>query len=107
MPEGFQYRRAPARPRRIADINPEEDIRVRLVGHVVSRSENSIMLDDKSSTREIIFDGVEIPESEIVRIFARVLPLEDGYELRAEIVQSLDSLDMELYKKVMKKVGKL
>lgn len=105
MAEDFQYRRAPARPRRIADINPEEDIRVRILGHVVARSENSITLDDKSGTCEIVLDEQTVPEAKMVRVFARVLPLEDGYELRAEIVQDMSGMDMELYKKVMKETG--
>jgi hypothetical protein len=37
-----------------------------------------------------------------VRIFARVLPLESGFELRGEIVQDMSALDAELHKRVFK-----
>ncbi len=97
----FQYKRQPAVPRKITDINPETDIRVRVLGHVIDKSEGVLVVDDGTSKSEIItdeFDAFDVDD--LVRIFARVLPLENGYELRAEIIQKMNSMDMELYKKV-------
>jgi len=98
----FQYRRMPAVPRKISEISPEKDIRVRLLGRVVSKQDGMIVLDDGNSTAEIVVEqGIEkININDLVRVFCRVLPLETGYELRAEIVQDMKNMDMDLYKKI-------
>ncbi len=101
MPEQFQYKRQAAMPRKIVEINPETDIRVRILGHIIDKSDGVIIVDDGSSKSEIIteeFDAFDVDD--LVRVFARVLPLENGYELRAEIIQKLNNIDMELYRKV-------
>ena len=95
----FQYRRLPALPKKINDINPEKDVRIRLLGRVIDKADGTIVLDDGSSTTTVVTDGI-CEVNDIVCIFARVLPLEDGYELRGEIVQNVNNLDMELYKKI-------
>jgi len=97
----FQYRRQPASPRKVSEINPERDIRVRILGHVIDKSDGMLVVDDGSSKAEIItneFDAFDIDD--LVRVFCRVLPLEQGYELRAEVIQKMDKMDMDLYKKV-------
>ena len=97
----FQYRRMPAVPRKIADINPETDIRVRLLGKIIDRYEGTVVIDDGSGKAEVVAEenagGVG---SDFVRVFCRVLPLETGYELRAEIIQDMSSLDINLNKKI-------
>ena len=101
----FQFRRMPALPRNIADINPEKDIRVRLLGRVIDKYDSTIVLDDGTAKAEIVVEDVNIPfadinSSDLVRVFARVLPLETTYELRAEIVQNFNTNYMDLHKKV-------
>ncbi len=101
MPEQFQYKRQPASPRKIVDIDPEKDVRVRIFGHVIDKVDGIIVVDDGSSKVEIMtdeFDAFDIDD--VVRAFCRVLPLEQGYELRAEIIQKLNNMDTDLYKKV-------
>lgn len=98
----FQYRRSPAVMRKISEINPEKDIRVRILGKVIDKNDNFIIIDDGSSKAEIITD-INAEMNDFVRVFARVLPLEDGYELRAEIIQDINSLNIDLYKKVWEK----
>ena len=57
------------------------------------------MVDDGTTTAQVITDATcEI--NDLVCVFARVLPLEDGYELRGEIVQNKNGMDMSLHKKV-------
>ncbi len=99
---GFQYRRLPATPRKIAEINPEKDIRARLLGHVIDKTETSLIIDDGSGKSEVIIEeGTEkFNINDFLRIFVRVLPLENGFELRGEVVQNMNNLDTELYKKV-------
>lgn len=99
--ERFKYRRAPAVSRRITEINPEKDIRVRIFGRVLDKSDGVIIVDDGSSSAEIVVDNIEVVRSgDVVRVFARVLPLESGYELRGEVVQVLNDLDMNLLHKI-------
>ena len=99
----FQYRRAPAVPKKIADIN-EKDIRVRLLGRIIDKNDSLIVIDDGTGKADIVFDpeiiDIKAETGDSVRIFTRVLPLEEGFELRAEIVQGMNGLDYELYKKV-------
>ena len=94
-----QYHRLAATPKKITDINPEKDVRVRILGRIIDKSDGTIVVDDGSSTAQIVTDAsCEIDD--FVCVFARVLPLETGYELRGEIVQNKSGLDMDLYKKV-------
>ncbi len=99
MDEKFQYRRLPATPKKITDINPEKDVRVRIFGRIIEKADGTIIVDDGSSTATIVAESAQCEINDMVRVFARVLPLEDGYELRGEIVQTTN-FDMDLYKKV-------
>ena len=97
-----QYHRLAAAPRKITDINPEKDVRVRILGRIIDKADGTIVVDDGSSTAQIVTDSGEVDD--FVCVFARVLPLEDGYELRGEIVQNKNGLDMALYKKIYSEV---
>lgn len=90
------YKRAPALEKKINEINPETDIRVTLVGTVVGKNNGSFVLDDGSDSSEIVTDD-EKEVGEQVRVIARVLPLETGFELRAEFVQDANEMDLNLY----------
>lgn len=109
MPE-FQFRRQPAITRKIAEIK-EADIRVRLVGKVIDRNESAIVLDDGTGTAEIVIEPETVNKAgdldlhDFLRVFCRVIPLEKKIELRAEIIQDMTNLDVELYRKVFDKDG--
>ncbi len=103
MAEQFKYKRAPAAPRRISEINPEKDIRVRLLGHIIGKDNGALIIDDGTGKAEVISEEQDADVNDIVRIFTRVLPLEQGFELRAELVQKMNGLDVDLYKKIMEK----
>ncbi len=102
---GFQYRRMPAVARLISDINPETDVRVRLVGRILGIDEHTIMLDDGSGTAEIIYEANEVAAEpgDTVRLFCRVLPLETSFELRLELIQDMSKLDLGMYRKICQK----
>ena len=82
-----QFHRAPAVYKKISEIDPEKNIRVRLIGRVIGTTDGTIVIDDGSGRADIVADEIAVENNEIVRIFARVLPLENGYELRAELIQ--------------------
>ncbi|MBI5347637.1 MAG: hypothetical protein HZB66_03430 [Candidatus Aenigmarchaeota archaeon] len=104
---GFQYRRMPAVLRKIQEINPETDVRVRLIGKIIDIDESVLVIDDGTGKAEIIFDpasnSVNFRKGDVVRVFARVLPLETDHELRLELIQDMAKLDMELYSRVYSK----
>ena len=99
MDEKMQYHKLPAVLKKIAEINPEKDVRIRILGRVIDKQDGTIVVDDGSSTAQVVTDS-SCEVDDVVCVFARVLPLEDGYELRGEIVQIKNDLDMGLYKKV-------
>ena len=103
MAEQFKYRRAPATPRRVSEINPEKDIRVRLLGRIIGKDEGTLIIDDGTGKAEVIVEEQDADIDDIVRIFTRVLPLEEGFELRAELLQKMKGLDVDLYKKIVGK----
>ncbi len=100
MAEEFQFRRLPATLVKISEINPEKNIRVSIFGRIIDKSDGVIVVDDGSTKAEIFEAETSVDINGLVRIFARVLPLEDRYELHAEIIQDMNSLDLGLYKKV-------
>lgn len=100
MPEN-QYKRLPATQKNIADINPEKDIRVRILGRVIDKQDGMIVVDDGTGTSEIIGDSMTANIDDVVRVFARVIPLEEGFELRTELLQDMNALDLNLFRRIM------
>ena len=41
----------------------------------------------------------------MVRVFGRVIPVENGFEMQGEIVQDMSQLDIELHRKVESALG--
>lgn len=102
MPQD-QQRRQPAVPKEIENIVPGDDVRVRIVGTVLEVKEDSIMLDDGSGTTEVFLDEEDrnaVQDGARVRVFGRVLPTPDSFEIQGELLQDMTDVDMETYKKV-------
>jgi len=108
MPEdsaNMVRKRRAAVEKKIVEIQPDKDIRVRLLGTVIGTGNNSVMLDDGSSQIEILFDDSQsVKQGQLVRVIARVLPLIEGFECKGECIQSLDGFDLELYKSACSKI---
>jgi len=91
----------PAIEKKISDIQPESDVRVRLLGTVIDSSLNSVVLDDGSGKIEVYFEEQpKVRQGQLVRIVARILPLIDGFECKGELIQNLDGFNLDLYKRV-------
>ena len=106
MPE--DQRRAPARPKKIEEIDPQSDIRVRITGTVLSIEQDSVSVDDGSGTVEVFLeeeDLDELEESQRIRVLGRVLPTPDSFEIQGEIVQDFSGVDQELHDRVKKVVN--
>ena len=94
-------RRLPAIEKKISDIQPESDVRVRLLGTIIDSSLNSVVLDDGSGKIEVYFEEQpKVRQGQLVRIVARILPLIDGFECKGELIQNLDGFNLDLYKRV-------
>jgi len=101
-------RRAPAKPKKIEDIEPQTDIRVRVLGTVLSVDEDSIAVDDGTGSVDVFLeeDNMEdIEEGQRVRVFGRVLPTPDSFELQGEVLQDFDKVDANLRDRVKKVVN--
>jgi hypothetical protein len=102
MAEEFQFRRLPAVEKKISGINPEKDVRVRILGRVIDSSDSTLVIDDGSAKAEVVLDSESgVVMNQLVRVFCRVLPLETGFELRGEIVQDMNRLDINAYRKAI------
>jgi len=95
-------RRLPAVHRCVSEIDPEKDVRVRILGTVIDIRNNVVVLDDGTGKAEIIFEDQndigEIKGGEMLRIITRVLPLMGSFECRGECIQKLDTFDLSLFK---------
>jgi RNase P/RNase MRP subunit p29 len=100
--EGFvSPRRLPAHEKKIAGIG-KDDIRVRLFGTVIDSNENALVLDDGTGKISVVFrDPVGIETGKTVRIFGRVMPAEEGFEIEGEILQDMSGVDVPLYRKTV------
>jgi hypothetical protein len=106
MPE--QQRRAAAKPKDIEEIDPQRDIRTRLVGTIISKDQEAVTLDDGTGSVEVFMqedDIEEVEENQRIRVLGRVLPTPEGFEIQAEIVQTFGEEELELYDRVKKIVN--
>ena len=109
MEEPIRPRIKPARDRRISEIKLGDE-RVRIVGLVIDKKDSEFVLDDGSGQITVLFDvpalaeGVSVGSK--VRVFGMPLTAGDTRELRAEIIQKVDRLDLELYEEVRREVRK-
>ena len=90
--------------RKIPEINPEVDLKVKILGFVVDKKENTLMVDDGSGKIKVFVDEASLLDSfninQLVRVFGSTLPTEDGFEIKVDTIQDLSNLNINLYKKV-------
>ena len=91
-------RRLPAFERKISEIS-EKDIRVRVLGTVIDKQGDFIILDDGTGKIKISMQN-NLEANQFVRVIGKVMPLEDGLEIQGELAQDMSKLDMELVKTV-------
>ncbi|KXB03171.1 hypothetical protein AKJ45_02295 [candidate division MSBL1 archaeon SCGC-AAA261F19] len=101
---GFVSRRKPpARPRRISEIKTGDE-QIQVVGLVVDKGEAELFLDDGTGRLPVLFEDPgtvdDIDVGSKIRVFGTPLSVADSYELHAEIIQKLEGLDLNLYRKV-------
>jgi hypothetical protein len=93
-------RRLPSVEKSIADVLPESDVRVRLIGTVIDTTSNSVIIDDGTGKIEVYFgEELSVKQGQLVRVVTRIMPLIDGFECRGEILQNLEGFNLGLYRK--------
>lgn len=105
-----RFKRRVALERKISEVRINEDVRVKIVGRIISKDDKITMfvLDDGESKANIIVPDQKMFESiqlgKIIRVIGIVLPAigENNFEIRAEIIQDMSRLDLELYNQYMK-----
>jgi hypothetical protein len=109
MEEFGRPRQKPARDRKISEIKIGDE-RVRILGLVIDKKDAEFVLDDGSGQITVLFDEPALAEGisagSKVRVFGMPLTAGDVRELRAEIIQKVDRLDLELYEEVRREVKK-
>lgn len=113
MEQEDKFKRNPAVEKLISEIDPEKDIRVRVIGTLVEKNEDSssVVLDDGSSSLSVIIPSdsmlASIEVGKRVRIIGTLIPLGDDFELKAEIISDFSELDYDLFLKVHNKTAEL
>jgi hypothetical protein len=98
--EKIVKRRLPSIEKSISDIQPETDVRVRLIGTVIDTTNSSVIIDDGTAKIEVYFgEELGVKQGQKVRVVTRIVPLIDSFECRGEVLQPLDGFNTELYKK--------
>ena len=93
-------RRLPSVFRRVSEIKPD-DIRVSLIGTVIDKADDGIVLDDGTGKVDItLTEPAGVEARALVRVFGRVIPMEGGVQIQGEFVQDMKGLDLELLRKV-------
>ena len=93
-------RRLPAVERKIGEIG-KNDVRVSVLGTIVDKKDNVVVIDDGTGKIQVTFDDtVSCEIKQLVRIFGRVIPIENGVELQGELCQDMSKVDLDMYKKV-------
>jgi len=78
----------------------KEDFNVAVSGFIINKNKDSFILDDKTGQIQVIFEESNFDINTFVRVFARVVPLEEGIQLHAIAVQDLTKIDKFLYNKI-------
>ncbi len=97
--------------RKIEEINPETDSKIKIMGFVVDKKDDTLILDDGSKKAKVFVDNIAIVEkmniNQLIRVFGSTLPTDEGFEIKADAVQDLSNLNINLYKKVEELYNKM
>jgi len=87
----------------IDEINPEVDYKVKIIGLVVDKTDSSIVVDDGKNKAKVFLDPEWMERVDIhhlIAVFGSIIPSDEGIEIKADAVQDLTGLNLNLYKKV-------
>jgi len=97
--------------RKIPEINPDVDLKVKILGFVVDKKDDTILLDDGSGKVKVFVDVPEMMKkiniNQLIRVFGSTLPTDNEFEVKADVIQDLSNLNIDLYKKVEELYNKM
>lgn len=91
--------------RKISEIDAQSDVKVRVLGTIVSKAENSFILDDGSGVVQVITNPKlenNLSESNRVRVLGKISPNGEKFDIIAEIIQDMSGLNTKVYEHVQK-----
>jgi hypothetical protein len=84
-------------PKKISELNAKSDVRVAVMGKIIKSSEKKFILSDDSGRVEINFDNAScLAVDSLVRAFCTI----SNDTLKADAVQDLSTLDVDLFMKI-------
>lgn len=110
-PQAMQPRR-PAFEKKISDVDPSMDRRVRIVGTVIGKdaANGMITIDDGTGKVGVFFDDLKAiekldsyKEGDPALVVGRISPTAEGFDLNGEVIRSVRGLDFNLLEKVREK----
>ncbi|OGI15683.1 hypothetical protein A3K63_04600 [Candidatus Micrarchaeota archaeon RBG_16_49_10] len=87
--------------KKISEIDPAADSKVKAIGLVLERDEDTMVIDDGTGKLRVFGNlPADLKADGMVRVFGLILPGDAGFEMKADIVQDLADLDINLYKAI-------
>ena len=97
----LNYKRFPTVEKKISEITPE-NVRVSIIGTVVDKTNDKLIVDDGTGSIEIFSDEnliKNVENSKVVRVIGRVTS-DGSISINAEIIQDFSKFDIGLYEKI-------
>ena len=95
--------RSPYTEKQVKNIK-QDDGKISISGTIISREGNIFFLDDGTGQVKIACENM--PSSDYVRVFGRIVPYSEHVEIQAEVIQDLSKVDKQLYNKIKKILAK-
>ncbi len=96
--------------KKINEIDISSEIKIRILGTIVSKIDDSIFVDDGTGTVQVAISpdmALNVSENQLVRVFGRLRSSGDGFDLYGEIVQNMSKLNLKQYNAVMEHYNKM
>lgn len=106
--------RRPAVEKKVSEVDPSSDRRVRLVGMVIGKdtANGMITIDDGTGKANVFFDDLKViekldsyKEGDPALVVGRISQTAEGFDLNGEVIRSVKGLDFNLLEKVREKSG--
>jgi RecJ-like exonuclease len=93
------FKTEPSVSRKISEINPNLDTRVRILGKIIDVQNSFFVMDDGSGSTAVSYSDespkpAEIKTGMLVRVIGFVIP-SDPPEIQAEIIHDMDKLNIK------------
>lgn len=87
----------------IGEVNADIDLKIKVMGFVVDKSDVFIVVDDGKNKVKIFVEPEMMEKVDIhqfIAVYGSTIPTEDGFEIKADAIQDLTGLNLQFYKKM-------